>query len=622
MPLVNYSFTALIDTDSDGDNIVASQAVAVRAESDAVYATIYSDSAGASPITQPGAATDSNGVLEFWVLPGYYTITSGARTETVLIDDGSRLNPLTTSDMAASKHIKVGERGIKTAEFSTGNGGGGTYDCVTVGTTANVDLPNPYNIIVSTVDATKCFVLRIEDYPKVSQLGATGAIDFNATGVFQQGLILARTYGALWVDVGFHNIQSALIATRSITILGPNKGGNGYNTTTAPNRSVILKDFDGVLLTFDGSEATATGTGGGLDGVDLVQYLGAAASTIPAHSGGAGTAIKISGTTTELRAGRLKIDNCAIEFWNNGGDTGNDWATPIDIDGSGVGGSDGVRNNWLLNMRIVCGTDSTQAVRIYNAFNTYCANVQLDSRDGTSNDKFVITGPDAAGESANVNFSNCVGHLEMDFCRTIHWSGGRIDTVSSTSDTSDAAIYPNSINAIPTALLGCSLSFMKGERAVTKSAQSIVQRFGQDPAYADTTDITGIEIGNLDDNEGAIGVLYRNGASQESIIRANFRNEADSGNANMAEHKMVKVAGQDYATHDFTVGGTSKATIETDKATVAVPFILATYTVATLPTASSFTRGLIYVSDETGGATLAFSDGTNWRRVQDRAVVS
>ena len=46
------------------------------------------------------------------------------------------------------------------------------------------------------------------------------------------------------------------------------------------------------------------------------------------------------------------------------------------------------------------------------------------------------------------------------------------------------------------------------------------------------------------------------------------------------------------------------------------------YTVATLPDASEFEAHTIYVSDETGGATLAFSDGTNWRRVQDRAVVS
>ncbi len=47
---------------------------------------------------------------------------------------------------------------------------------------------------------------------------------------------------------------------------------------------------------------------------------------------------------------------------------------------------------------------------------------------------------------------------------------------------------------------------------------------------------------------------------------------------------------------------------------------LKAYTIGTLPAATA--AGLIYVSDETGGATLAFSDGTNWRRAQDRAIVS
>lgn len=49
---------------------------------------------------------------------------------------------------------------------------------------------------------------------------------------------------------------------------------------------------------------------------------------------------------------------------------------------------------------------------------------------------------------------------------------------------------------------------------------------------------------------------------------------------------------------------------------------LPSYTVATLPSAANNPRALIYVSDESGGATVAFSDGTNWRRMQDRAVVS
>jgi hypothetical protein len=57
------------------------------------------------------------------------------------------------------------------------------------------------------------------------------------------------------------------------------------------------------------------------------------------------------------------------------------------------------------------------------------------------------------------------------------------------------------------------------------------------------------------------------------------------------------------------------------------PLPIKGYAVAALPDAtiwgdtSSFSS-LIYVYDETGGAVLAFSDGTNWRRVTDRAIVA
>jgi hypothetical protein len=46
------------------------------------------------------------------------------------------------------------------------------------------------------------------------------------------------------------------------------------------------------------------------------------------------------------------------------------------------------------------------------------------------------------------------------------------------------------------------------------------------------------------------------------------------------------------------------------------------YTVATLPNATSNISGMVAVTDETGGAVPAFSDGTDWRRVTDRAIVS
>jgi hypothetical protein len=45
------------------------------------------------------------------------------------------------------------------------------------------------------------------------------------------------------------------------------------------------------------------------------------------------------------------------------------------------------------------------------------------------------------------------------------------------------------------------------------------------------------------------------------------------------------------------------------------------YTVSTLPGASTAGQ-MIFCSDETGGAVMLFSDGTNWRRVTDRAIAS
>lgn len=53
-----------------------------------------------------------------------------------------------------------------------------------------------------------------------------------------------------------------------------------------------------------------------------------------------------------------------------------------------------------------------------------------------------------------------------------------------------------------------------------------------------------------------------------------------------------------------------------------LPIVVKSYTVATVPTASTYPDGVIIVSDETGGRTLATSDGTNWRRVSDGAIVS
>jgi hypothetical protein len=50
-------------------------------------------------------------------------------------------------------------------------------------------------------------------------------------------------------------------------------------------------------------------------------------------------------------------------------------------------------------------------------------------------------------------------------------------------------------------------------------------------------------------------------------------------------------------------------------------FVLPSFTVSTLPTATPAGQ-MAYVTNESGGAVPAFADGTNWRRVTDRAIVT
>jgi hypothetical protein len=81
-----------------------------------------------------------------------------------------------------------------------------------------------------------------------------------------------------------------------------------------------------------------------------------------------------------------------------------------------------------------------------------------------------------------------------------------------------------------------------------------------------------------------------------------------------ADTTVIGATGTDGSDAKLQVTGAIKAT------TTIRP---GSYTVATVPSASAAGAGaMIYVSNEAGGAVPAFSDGTNWRRVTDRAIIS
>lgn len=75
--------------------------------------------------------------------------------------------------------------------------------------------------------------------------------------------------------------------------------------------------------------------------------------------------------------------------------------------------------------------------------------------------------------------------------------------------------------------------------------------------------------------------------------------------------------GRIHSTGEWSIGTATKSAM----LSVNGPARVGQYTVATVPSASTNGAGsIIYVSDEVGGACLAFSDGTNWKRAHDPAT--
>jgi hypothetical protein len=77
----------------------------------------------------------------------------------------------------------------------------------------------------------------------------------------------------------------------------------------------------------------------------------------------------------------------------------------------------------------------------------------------------------------------------------------------------------------------------------------------------------------------------------------------------------------DASTINLRPSGSVALAVSATLVTASKPVVVPSFTVAGVPTAATAGQ-VVYVSNETGGAVLAFADGTNWRRVTDRAVIA
>ena len=118
------------------------------------------------------------------------------------------------------------------------------------------------------------------------------------------------------------------------------------------------------------------------------------------------------------------------------------------------------------------------------------------------------------------------------------------------------------------------------------------------------------------DTIGVIRGKAWDGAAYQTVV--NLRQKAEGVSGSSIGSRFEFFVRDDAGTGNTVMIVSGNTGIEFD-----LPAKLKSYAVASLPSAATFGAGaMIYVSDESGGAIPAFSDGTNWRRVTDRVVVS
>ncbi len=161
------------------------------------------------------------------------------------------------------------------------------------------------------------------------------------------------------------------------------------------------------------------------------------------------------------------------------------------------------------------------------------------------------------------------------------------------------------------------------EGAVYVGSPTRERNSGNAQAYVEMGGGGGSWICNVQDGTGRVNYRWNasSGPSPRFLTSGDRAVEWDiDGNGSFG--LSVKVSGANTGA-GTPVSFTTLFSVGTRGVRAMVPLQLPSHAVANLPSASVSGPGaLIYVSNESGGPTLAFSDGSNWRRVQDRAIVS
>jgi hypothetical protein len=452
---------------------------------------------------------------------------------------------------AVLKATILDDQQVSVGGYTTvGDGGGGIFYWDSA-STATVDSGT---IFAADEGGTGRWIRVFTGWVNVKWFGATGDGTTDDQAAVQAAINSFGTSfsGTLFFPSGEYLFGSALSVPRGILLLGDGIPGTAVNSETVKNNSFLVHGFNGDFITFDGSGVTGviTGSGGGIERLSILNKFGIANSAN-------GRAVVVDGADATERSTWLRIVDCDISRY---GSSYGEFSWSIDIDGSTVTAANGgIRDIYLDRVRIASDTGASGSIRLQTAFNVFMTNIQCNLTKGD----ILITGSSGAEQSSAVFGNNLVitGSFDVDYADNINISGGRTAAISTTANTgTNVNLNFASINSSAGLATNGNVKAYSNtlSKFMTRVNNAISEVFGRDDNAGDSTNGTGIIVGNTSSDQGGALLQYINGVpatgSQKAQLFLRARNVADTAEANMASIQMNQVATNDWAQIELYTG--------------------------------------------------------------------